>query len=543
MSSPLEPLIFDNRFTLDLPADPEVTNQRRQVMGACYSRVLPKSTRQPELVAHSHEVAQLLDLTEEACASEQFLRVFSGNEVLATMDPYATCYGGHQFGNWAGQLGDGRAINLGEIINGDGERWALQLKGAGPTPYSRTADGLAVLRSSVREFLCSEAMHHLGVPTTRALSLTLTGDQVLRDMFYDGHPQQEPGAVVCRVAPSFTRFGSFEIFASRQEHDVLRQLLDYTIRTDFRHLPEPSIDTYLMWFDEVCRRTAAMIVHWMRVGFVHGVMNTDNLSVLGLTIDYGPYGWLEDFDPEWTPNTTDAEGRRYRFGQQPQIAQWNLAQLARALAPIVEQVEPLQESLMRYSKLYNDGYHTMMARKLGLTSFESATDMDLISELQSVLQLRETDMTLFYRALADLEPYDTSSTAELAHEGLLAPFEAAYYQADPPAGEERDRTLNWMRAYVDRVRNDGPGSGGDAGPANEARRQRMNAVNPKYVLRNYLAQLAIDKSAEGDHSMVQELLEVLRKPYDEQPGKEAFAQKRPEWARHRAGCSMLSCSS
>jgi serine/tyrosine/threonine adenylyltransferase len=543
LSSPLEPLIFDNRFTLDLPADPEVTNQRRQVMGACYSRVLPKSTRQPELVAHSHEVAQLLDLTEEACASEQFLRVFSGNEVLATMDPYATCYGGHQFGNWAGQLGDGRAINLGEIINGDGERWALQLKGAGPTPYSRTADGLAVLRSSVREFLCSEAMHHLGVPTTRALSLTLTGDQVLRDMFYDGHPQQEPGAVVCRVAPSFTRFGSFEIFASRQEHDVLRQLLDYTIRTDFRHLPEPSIDTYLMWFDEVCRRTAAMIVHWMRVGFVHGVMNTDNLSVLGLTIDYGPYGWLEDFDPEWTPNTTDAEGRRYRFGQQPQIAQWNLAQLARALAPIVEQVEPLQESLMRYSKLYNDGYHTMMARKLGLTSFESATDMDLISELQSVLQLRETDMTLFYRALADLEPYDTSSTAELAHEGLLAPFEAAYYQADPPAGEERDRTLNWMRAYVDRVRNDGPGSGGDAGPANEARRQRMNAVNPKYVLRNYLAQLAIDKSAEGDHSMVQELLEVLRKPYDEQPGKEAFAQKRPEWARHRAGCSMLSCSS
>ena len=543
MSSPLEPLIFDNRFTLDLPADPEVTNQRRQVMGACYSRVLPKSTRQPELVAHSHEVAQLLDLTEEACASEQFLRVFSGNEVLATMDPYATCYGGHQFGNWAGQLGDGRAINLGEIINGDGERWALQLKGAGPTPYSRTADGLAVLRSSVREFLCSEAMHHLGVPTTRALSLTLTGDQVLRDMFYDGHPQQEPGAVVCRVAPSFTRFGSFEIFASRQEHDVLRQLLDYTIRTDFRHLPEPSIDTYLMWFDEVCRRTAAMIVHWMRVGFVHGVMNTDNLSVLGLTIDYGPYGWLEDFDPEWTPNTTDAEGRRYRFGQQPQIAQWNLAQLARALAPIVEQVEPLQESLMRYSKLYNDGYHTMMARKLGLTSFESTTDMDLISELQSVLQLRETDMTLFYRALADLEPYGPSSTAELADERLLAPFEAAYYQADPPAGEERDRTLNWMRAYVDRVRNDGPGSGGDAGPANEARRQRMNAVNPKYVLRNYLAQLAIDKSAEGDHSMVQELLEVLRKPYDEQPGKEAFAQKRPEWARHRAGCSMLSCSS
>lgn len=198
---------------------------------------------------------------------------------------------------------------------------------------------------------------------------------------------------------------------------------------------------------------------------------------------------------------------------------------------------------MRYSKLYNDGFHTMMARKLGLTSLESATDVDLISELQSVLQLRETDMTLFYRALADLAPYDSSSTAELAEERLLAPFEAAYYQTEPPAGDERSRTLNWMRAYVDRVRIDGSGKVEDDGSANEARRQRMNAVNPKYVLRNYLAQLAIDKSAEGDHSMVQELLEVLRRPYDEQPGKEAFAQKRPEWARHRAGCSMLSCSS
>lgn len=536
LSASLASLDFDNRFTDELPADPDKTNQRRQVMGACYSRVLPKSTRQPELVAYSREVAEVLGLSEEACASQQFLRVFSGNEVLAAMDPYATCYGGHQFGHWAGQLGDGRAINLGEVINEQGQRWALQLKGAGPTPYSRTADGLAVLRSSVREFLCSEAMHHLGVPTTRALSLVLTGDQVLRDMFYDGHPQQEQGAVVCRVAPSFTRFGNFEIFAARQESDVLQQLLDFTIRTDFPHLPEPGMDTYLLWFDEVCRRTAAMIVHWMRVGFVHGVMNTDNLSVLGLTIDYGPYGWLEDFDPGWTPNTTDAEGRRYRFGQQPQIAQWNLTQLARALATIVEDVEGLQESLTRYATLYNDGYRAMMAQKLGFTSFDTATDAELVDELQSVLQLRETDMTLFYRALADLDANDPSSTTGLTDEALLAPFEAAYYQAAPLTEEQHSRTTSWMRQYVDRVRRDGSRVAG-------SRRQQMNAVNPKYVLRNYLAQLAIDKSAEGDHSMVQELLDVLRQPYDEQPGKETFAEKRPEWARHRAGCSMLSCSS
>jgi serine/tyrosine/threonine adenylyltransferase len=535
--SSLDTLSFDNRFTRELPADPDTTNRRREVLGACYSRVSPLPTRKPALVACAREVAQLLDLPEEACASEQFVRVFSGNQVLDGMDPYAMCYGGHQFGHWAGQLGDGRAINLGETINTHGERWVLQLKGAGPTQYSRTADGLAVLRSSVREFLCSEAMHHLGVPTTRALSLVLTGDEVVRDMFYDGHPRPEPGAVVCRVAPSFIRFGSFEIFAARQDQDVSRQLLDFTIRTDFPHLlsgPEPDIDTYLMFFDEVCRRTAELIVHWMRVGFVHGVMNTDNLSILGLTIDYGPYGWLEDYDPDWTPNTTDAEGRRYRFGQQAQVAQWNLGQLARALVPIVQRVEPLQDSLMRYSSQYNDGYNAMMAEKLGLQAVhgtgDGGGDTELIKDLQAVLQLRETDMTLFFRALADVSIADVSSEAE-----LLAPFEAAYYQADPGTREQHRDSVSWMRRYAERVRRDGR--------PEDARRQQMNAVNPKYVLRNYLAQLAIDKSAEGDHSMVHDLLDVLRRPYDEQPGKEAFAEKRPEWARHRAGCSMLSCSS
>ena len=192
----------------------------------------------------------------------------------------------------------------------------MQLKGAGPTPYSRTADGLAVMRSSVREFLCSEAMHLLGVPTTRALSLVTTGESVVRDMFYDGHPKAEPSAVVCRVAPSFTRFGSFQLFADRREQDVLQQLVDYTIRTDFLHLGTPSEETYLRWYEEIVQRTASLVAHWMRVGFVHGVMNTDNMSILGLTIDYGPYGWLENYDPGWTPNTTDASGRRYRYDYQ-----------------------------------------------------------------------------------------------------------------------------------------------------------------------------------------------------------------------------------
>ena len=528
----LQTLTFDNRFTRELPADPDVSNSRRQVTGACFSRVMPVTTRQPTLVAYSREMCRALDLAPQVCESEEFAAVFSGNRVLEPMDPFAMCYGGHQFGSWAGQLGDGRAINLGEMVNRLGERWMLQLKGAGPTPYSRTADGLAVLRSSVREFLCSEAMHHLGVPTTRALSLVLTGDQVVRDMFYDGNPKSEAGAVVCRVAPSFTRFGNFEIFASRGDMEVLQQLVDYTIRTDFPHLGDPGVGTYLEWFDQICRRTADMIVHWMRVGFVHGVMNTDNMSILGLTIDYGPYGWLEDYDPNWTPNTTDANGRRYRFGQQPQVALWNLAQLGRALAPVIKEVEPLQKSLDDYAGYYNESYHQMMAGKLGFERYDEETDKSLIEDLQAILQQVETDMTIFFRRLASLE---TTHLAGSSDEVLLASLSEAYYQPEQLSDEYRATLGEWLKRYLTRVERD------DA--TDVMRRDRMNAVNPKYVLRNYLAQLAIDKADEGDFSMVNELLDVLRYPYAEQPEAEAFAGKRPEWARHRPGCSMLSCSS
>ncbi len=530
----LDALRFDNRVIRELPADPEPANNRRQVRGACYSRVLPTKVPQPKLVAYTREVADLLDLSYEACESETFTQVFAGNRLLPGMEPYAWCYGGHQFGNWAGQLGDGRAINLGEVVNRRGERWALQLKGAGPTPYSRTADGLAVLRSSVREFLCSEAMHHLGVPTTRALSLITSGENVIRDMFYDGNPKAEPGAIVCRVAPSFTRFGNFEIFASRGEIGVLKQLLDFTIHTDFPHLGEPSPRVYLDWFDEVCRRTADMMVHWVRVGFVHGVMNTDNMSVLGLTIDYGPYGWLEDYDPDWTPNTTDAGGRRYRFGNQPYIAQWNLFQLANAIYPLINQAEPLQQALSDYAQCYEQGWQAMMTQKLGLGAFDPATDDELISQLLDVLQLVETDMTIFFRRLA-LVDSELDSQQRANDDALMAPLEEAYYDPEKLIPEHRARIGNWLRAYLSRARQNGI--------PDARRREHMNAVNPKYVLRNYLAQLAIEKAEQGDSSTVTELLDVLRRPYDEQPGKESFAQKRPEWARHRAGCSMLSCSS
>ena len=516
-------LQFDNSFVRDLPADPQEGPARRQVHGALYSRVKPTPVVAPRLIAYSAEVAALLDIDEAEIRSPEFASVFGGNALVEGMQPYAANYGGHQFGHWAGQLGDGRAITLGETLNSKGQRWELQLKGAGPTPYSRTADGRAVLRSSIREFLCSEAMHHLGVPTTRALSLVATGEQVIRDMFYDGHPQAEPGAVVCRVAPSFIRFGNFELPTSREDVELLKKLIDFTIRRDFPELRSSGEQLYADWFAQVCERTALMVAHWLRVGFVHGVMNTDNMSILGLTIDYGPYGWVDDFDLDWTPNTTDAQGRRYRFGQQAQIAYWNVQQLANALVPAFSSVEPLKAGLQHFVDVFMAADRGNVAAKLGLLECREGDD-EFMRELYGLLQGAEVDMSIFFRALADLDP-DAPS---------LAPFAEAFYDETKRREAEPD-FMAWLARYAIRVHGDGL-------PVAE-RRKRMNAANPKYVMRNYLAQEAIDRAVRGDDAGIHELLDVLRRPYDDQPGKEKFAQRRPDWARNRAGCSMLSCSS
>lgn len=522
-TEPMRALAFDNRFVHELPGDPESGPHVRQVHGACYSRVMPTAVRAPQLIAWSPEVADLLELSAEDVRAPLFAQVFGGNRLLDGMEPYAACYGGHQFGNWAGQLGDGRAITLGEVVNGRGERWELQLKGAGPTPYSRHADGRAVLRSSIREFLCSEAMYHLGVPTTRALSIVATGESVVRDMFYDGNPRAEPGAVVCRVAPSFIRFGNFEIFCSRGDEALLRRLVDFTIARDFPELHGPSHTRHTDWFREVCERTARLVAHWMRVGFVHGVMNTDNMSILGLTIDYGPYGWIDDFDPDWTPNTTDAAGRRYCFGNQRRIAHWNLVQLANALYPVFGAVEPLQAGLDRFVEVFDAENRRMTAAKLGLTALRD-DDLTLVEALYELLAAAEVDMTLFFRELASVD-LRAPSTAPL-REAFYSPEKALRYAA---------AFGDWLNRYAARALQ-------DALPP-EARRARMNGANPRFVLRNYLAQQAIEAAENGDPALISELLDVMRRPYDEQPGRERFAAKRPDWARHRAGCSMLSCSS
>ncbi|WP_047416656.1 YdiU family protein [Cellulophaga sp. Hel_I_12] len=518
--------LLQDTFTKELPQDPTVENTRRQVEKACYSLATPKKTSNPKLLHVATEMAETLGISKEFIGTHEFLEIVTGNKVIEKSKPYAMCYGGHQFGHWAGQLGDGRAINLGEIVQ-DNQRWFLQLKGAGETPYSRTADGLAVLRSSVREYLCSEAMFYLGVPTTRALSLSLTGDQVLRDMLYDGHQAYEKGAIVCRVAPSFLRFGSFEIFSVRQDYKTLKTLVNYTLKYYYPHLPKNSKASYIQFFKEVTERTLTMIIHWQRVGFVHGVMNTDNLSILGLTIDYGPYGWLEGYDPEWTPNTTDRQHKRYRYGNQPNIGLWNLYQLANSLYPLIEDAEPLEEILEDYKTNYGLSYLEMMRAKVGLFS-KHELDSELLEALETVLQKTETDMTLFFRLLSTIHKNDTPAAA-------ITKIKPSFYTPSALKGTVLTRWETWFTNYLKRVQNESL--------SDVERQEKMNKVNPKYVLRNYMAQLAIDKADEGDYSLIDELYTLLKNPYDEQPSYEKWFCKRPEWARNKVGCSMLSCSS
>ena len=500
-------LAFENTFVRDLPADPVMDNVPRQVSGASYTRVAPTPVAAPRLLAWSDDLAGRLGIGRP---SPEAVEVLAGNRVLPGMQPYAARYGGHQFGHWAGQLGDGRAITLGEVLARDGSRQELQLKGAGRTPYSRTADGRAVLRSSLREFACSEAMHWLGVPTTRALSLVGTGESVIRDMFYDGHPAPEPGAVVCRVAPSFLRFGNFQIHAAKNEPELLKQLVDYVMKLHFK-----EINTYEEFFCEVCRRTARLMVDWMRLGFVHGVMNTDNMSILGLTIDYGPYGWPEGFDTQWTPNTTDAPTLRYVYGNQAEIAQWNLARLAESLIPLVE-VTQLESGLQLFASTFQDGWNRALAHKLGLAALDRPGDEELVSGLFRALAAAETDFTIFFRNLA---------------EPSMDSLRPSFYTQRPTD----DPLTLWLERYRKRLQEEAVGP--------QERIEQMRKANPKYVFRNYLAVQAIEALERGDASVLERLMRVLERPYDEQPEHHELAARRPDWARDRAGCSALSCSS
>ena len=537
----LDSLRFDNSALRELPVDPDLRNFPRGRPNICVSRVDPTPVAAPDLLTWVPEVAALLGLPGQLDATTRSAAAaaFAGNTVLPGSEPFASRYGGHQFGHWAGQLGDGRAISLGEVLAPDGQRWELQLKGAGPTPYSRGGDGRAVLRSSLRELICSEAMAHLGVPTTRALSLVVTGDPVVRDMFYDGRARPEPGAIVCRVAPSFLRIGHFEILAAQGELEALQALLRHTLR---RHEPDlaalPERDAAVAMFDRVCQRSVTLAAHWQRVGFVHGVLNTDNLSMLGLTIDYGPYGWLEGYDPGWTPNTTDANGRRYRFGAQPDVVLWNLVQLANALYPLIRDVAPLQAVLDRAQAQTARAQAAMVAAKLGLPSLDDDEDAAIADGLWRVFAASEIDMTLLFRALGDWPAAADAADPAGVAPNALAGFAEAFYDRAAFDDDRATSAGSALRAWLQRYRRRVVALGLD----DATRRAAMHAVNPAVVPRNYLAQLAIDRAEQGDASGIEELLEALRRPY-EVPADPRWMAKRPEWARHRPGCSMLSCSS
>jgi uncharacterized protein YdiU (UPF0061 family) len=510
---------YKKEFVETFDGDDSGDLRPRQTPGVLYSKATPTPVEKPTLLAWSEELAEELGI--EKPTGQKDIDILGGNNITDTMYPYAACYAGHQFGHWAGQLGDGRAITLGEWEIAGGQSRELQLKGAGPTPYSRRADGRAVLRSSVREYLMSEAMHYLSVPTTRALSLVTTGEPVLRDMFYNGNSAFEPGAIVMRVAPSFLRFGNFEVLNARKETDNLRKLVDWTIDRYYPHIK--GEDKVLTWFKEVVERTATLMVAWQRVGFVHGVMNTDNMSILGLTIDYGPYSFLDDYDPDFTPNTTDLPGRRYAFGKQPSIAYWNLGCLAGALLPVADK-DQLVAALENFKDVYWEKYHEMMGNKLGLDQV-SAADIDLIKQLEQTLATIKPDMTIFYQLLIDLPLYMEHKEQVVQH------FQDSLYHN--PNEAETELLYTMVKTYLERLNR------------NTIKRldsqKRMRENNPRFILRNYLLHQAIEELEQGESQLFLKLQEAMKEPYTDR--FDEFFKRRPDWASQKAGCSMLSCSS
>lgn len=471
---------------------------------AFYTRLMPTPLPAPYFVAASASAAALVGLCTEQLASPALVEVFSGNTVAAKSLPLSAVYSGHQFGVWAGQLGDGRAILLGEL-NGPAGPMELQLKGAGLTPYSRMGDGRAVLRSSIREFLCSEAMAALRIPTTRALCIMGADQPIMRETV-------ETAAVVTRMAPSFVRFGSFEHWYHRNAPEQLQQLADYVINTFYPELTAEA-NPYTALLAEVTRRTARMVAHWQAVGFMHGVMNTDNMSILGLTLDYGPFGFMEAFDPGHICNHTDSGGR-YSYANQPQVGHWNCYALGQALMPLIGDVDQAQQALGVYQGEFAATLDYLLHAKLGLASAED-DDASLLEDLFKAMTASHVDFTNFFRGLGNLT-VDGNSAGDAAVRDMFI---------------DRDGFDAWAARYRARLRSENS--------IDAARKQAMDAVNPKYVLRNYLAQQAIDKAVARDYSEIDRLLAILERPFDEQPEHAAYAALPPDWASDLE----VSCSS
>jgi len=494
--STLETLPFDNTYA--------------RLPGAFYTRLDPTPLDHPYLVAFNADAAALIDLDPREAQRPEFVEYLGGARPLPGSEPLAMLYSGHQFGHYVPQLGDGRAILLGEVRGPDGVAWDLHLKGAGQTPFSRDGDGRAVLRSVIREYLASEAMHGLGIPTTRALCILGSDEEIYRESI-------ETGAMLLRLAPSHVRFGSFEVFYHREQHAHLARLADYVIAHHYPEL-EGLADRHARLLEAVVVRTAHLLAAWQAVGFAHGVMNTDNMSILGITLDYGPYGFLDAYDPGFVCNHSDHRGR-YAFDRQPEIAYWNLGRLAQALLPLLGDppeaaVEVAHAALNRYRPAFRERLDALLRAKLGLAAAREG-DAHLVARLLALLHANAVDYSIFFRALCRFRSAGGEVNAPLRDQFL-----------DRPAFD------TWADDYRCRL--------GEEGSEDEARRARMERVNPKYVLRNYLAQQAINRATrERDYSEIERLRRLLRDPFAERPEMAAYAGYPPEWARRIA----VSCSS
>ncbi len=487
------------------------TNRFHSLGSDFYSHQMPTPLYKPELIHINQSAARLLDETADTLNNTQFRDFICGNMTLQQSQPVAAIYAGHQFGHFVPQLGDGRALLLGEIKNSRNEHWEIQLKGAGITPYSRQGDGRAVLRSTIREYLCSEAMHGLGIATTRSLAMVDSQEEVFRE-------QPESGAVMARMAPSFIRFGSFELFASRGQQEQVKKLADFVISHYYSHIKETAAaderNPYALFLAEVVAKTAHLIAQWQSVGFAHGVMNTDNMSILGLTLDYGPFGFLDHYQPDFICNHSDHQGR-YSFRNQPAIAYWNLARLAETLLSLMT-LDEANEALSRYESDFSRHYLTLMRSKLGFFAADIETEQlkiqnDLVLPLLKLMEKDQVDYTLLFRRLAHIKSAGQSQLRDMFI--------------------DREGFSQWQSQY-EQVLQQSP-------MAAEQRQVKMNTVNAKYILRNYMAQTAIEKAEQGDYSEVERLMTVLQSPFAEHPEMEHYAGLPPDWATEIS----VSCSS
>ncbi len=498
------------------PGDLSLNPYQRQTPGVLFSLSNPVDFDNPELLIFNEELSEAIGLGAiENKNDENFL---AAKFIPENLKLYATAYAGHQFGNWAGQLGDGRAIFAGEIANENGKKTELQWKGAGATPYSRTADGRAVFRSTLREYLMSEAIHFLKIPTTRALSLSFTGEDVVRDMMYSGSPKAEKGAVMMRTAESFLRFGHFELISAQKNIDLLQKLADFTIENYFPEINSNGKEKYLDWFDSISKKTADLMMEWYRVGFVHGVMNTDNMSILGLSIDYGPFAMLEEYNLAFTSNTTDLPGRRYAFGEQGKIAQWNLWKLANALFPLIGDENKLQDVLNGFGDYFWQKHDEMLCSKFGFDQL-TQSDEEFFVSWQNLMTDLQLDYSLFFQKLEFYENFNQKDFEEISY--------SIYTETS------FEKMKDFFNMYKQRLFQNKI--------SREESLKLMQENNPKFILRNYLLFQCIQELGNNDKTLFNKLLHAIKTPY--QTIFPELNKKRPSEFDEVPGCSMLSCSS